>query len=86
MEYLGTSIGINESQNNLRLFQKLLLNVSWISSSSYDVPAINQHVHFIHVMAYHYHEPLNYRKLIFFFWNISTILHGVGGGTLLLSF
>jgi hypothetical protein len=68
MEYLGASIGIEKLRNNLRLFQKLLLNLLWISSSSYDVPAINQHVHFIHVMAYGYHSPEYYSKIIYLFF------------------
>jgi chitinase len=30
--------------------------------SAYDVPAINQHLHFIHIMAYDYHGSWDFRN------------------------
>ena len=37
------------------------------SSSSYDVPAINQHLHFILIAAFNYHGPDAFSKTIFLF-------------------
>jgi hypothetical protein len=67
----------------------MLLNVSLISSSSYDVLAINQHLHFIHIMAYNYHIPNLFSKKFIFFSKTSITVHVVtilGWGHLILSF
>jgi hypothetical protein len=41
------------------------INVLSILSSAYDVPAITQHLHFIHIMAYDYHGSWDFRNIIF---------------------
>ena len=42
-----------------------MLDVSWISSSAYDVPAINKHLHFIHISVNGFYGPWDPRKIIY---------------------
>jgi hypothetical protein len=57
----------------------LFLDVSWYLSRAYDIPVINQQLHYIHIMAYDYHRPDNFRKIHFPFIYIEySKLFGLG--------
>ena len=67
-ENLGHQSVLKNNKNDFKIIVESLMNIN-ISSSSYNVRAINQHLHFIHVMAYNYHDPWDSGKTIFLFFS-----------------
>ena len=63
------------------------MDVSWYLSRAYDIPVINQQLHYIHIMAYDYHRPENFRQIHFpFIYIEQAIVNSLGWGHFIFCF